>query len=38
MIYLFYIIYIKFLNKTNGQTRFLKVKNVTLFETEEVCA
>jgi len=26
----------KFLNKTNGQTRCLKVKNVTLFRTEGV--
>jgi hypothetical protein len=31
MIYLFYNLY-KILNKTNGQTQFLKVKNVTLFD------
>ena len=30
-------IYTKFLNKTNGQIRSLKVKNSTFNETEGVC-
>jgi hypothetical protein len=37
MIYLFYNLQKKKLNKTNGQTRYEKVKNVIYFGTEEVC-
>jgi flagellar biogenesis protein FliO len=35
MIYLFYNLRKK-MNKTNGQTQYLKVKNITYFGTEEV--